>query len=86
MARSFSFCWDCLSGWSRTRILWKAFIPGSKRGKFFSDSGCAVALAEKDKADEFVSAVADLYKQGSDLEASIYVCKANGGCSMAGIQ
>ncbi len=47
--------------------------------------GCAVALVEKDKADEFVSAVSSLYKQRSGLDASIYVCNASEGASVVEI-
>jgi galactokinase len=45
--------------------------------------GCAVALAEKDKAEEFVAAVSVSYKARSGLDASIYVCQASAGASVA---
>ncbi|MBI5965421.1 MAG: galactokinase [Chloroflexi bacterium] len=41
--------------------------------------GCAVALVEKENAQEFTKAVSTTYKQKSGLEASIYVCKASEG-------
>ena len=44
--------------------------------------GCAVALVKEEKAAEFVAAVSQLYRQRSELEASVYVCKANEGASV----
>jgi len=44
--------------------------------------GCAVALVEKENAQEFANAVSIIYKQKSGLEASIYVCKASEGASV----
>jgi galactokinase len=44
--------------------------------------GCAVALAAKDKTEEFVSAVSVLYKKKSGLDGNIYVCKASEGASV----
>ena len=44
--------------------------------------GCAVALVEKDKADEFTNAVSAAYRLRSGLDASIYICKASEGASV----
>ncbi len=44
--------------------------------------GCAVALVEKENAQEFTNAVSAAYRQRSGLEASIYVCKASSGASI----
>ncbi len=44
--------------------------------------GCAVALVEEQKVDEFVNAVSAAYKKKSDLEASVYVCKPNAGADV----
>ncbi|MDD2922325.1 MAG: galactokinase [Anaerolineales bacterium] len=44
--------------------------------------GCAVALAERESAEEFVSAVSVSYKEKSGLDASAYVCQASEGASV----
>ncbi|MGH8247744.1 MAG: galactokinase, partial [Gammaproteobacteria bacterium] len=44
--------------------------------------GCAVALVKRDQAEEFASAVLAAYKQGSRLEAGVYVCRASEGASV----
>jgi galactokinase len=44
--------------------------------------GCAVALVEKKSSDEFTKAVAELYKQKSELDANLYVCRASEGASL----
>jgi len=44
--------------------------------------GCAVALINEDSATGFVHAVAEAYKQRSNMESSIYVCKASEGASV----
>lgn len=44
--------------------------------------GCAVALVEKEKAQEFVNAVSAVYRLRSGLDASVYVCKASEGASI----
>ena len=44
--------------------------------------GCAVALVDKGKVDEFVSAVRAGYRQKSELEAMMYVCQASEGASL----
>ncbi len=44
--------------------------------------GCAVALVEKEDAQEFTKAVSTTYKQKAGLEASIYVCKASEGAGI----
>jgi galactokinase len=44
--------------------------------------GCAVALVEEEKAEEFTNAVSAAYKQRSGLDASIYVCKASAGAGV----
>ncbi len=44
--------------------------------------GCAVALVKEENATEFVDAVARAYRQRSNMEAAIYVCKASEGASL----
>ncbi len=44
--------------------------------------GCAVALVEKEKTQEFANAVSAAYRQRSGLDASVYVCKASEGASL----
>ncbi len=44
--------------------------------------GCAVALVKEENAEEFAAAVSAAYRQRSELEASIYVCKASDGASV----
>jgi galactokinase len=44
--------------------------------------GCAVALVEKENAQEFTKDVSLAYRQKSGLDASIYVCKASEGASL----
>ncbi len=44
--------------------------------------GCAVALVEKDQAEEFAAAVSASYKQKSGLSANVYVCQASEGASV----
>ena len=44
--------------------------------------GCAVALVEEQNAAEFVTAVSSAYKQRSNMEAAVYVCKASVGASL----
>lgn len=44
--------------------------------------GCAVALVDEEKVREFVSAVETGYRQGSGLEAQMYVCQASEGASL----
>ncbi|NDJ78033.1 MAG: galactokinase [Chloroflexi bacterium] len=41
--------------------------------------GCAVALVEHDKVDDFVSAVAPAYEQKTGLTPELYVCEAAAG-------
>ena len=44
--------------------------------------GCAVALVQEEKAEEFTHAVFAAYRQKSGLDASVYVCKASEGASI----
>ena len=44
--------------------------------------GCAVALVKEENAAEFVTAVSAAYKQKSNMEAAVYVCKASEGASL----
>jgi len=44
--------------------------------------GCAVALVEKEKSQNFAGAVSTAYRQRSGLEASVYVCQASEGASV----
>ncbi|MBC7877212.1 MAG: galactokinase [Anaerolineales bacterium] len=44
--------------------------------------GCAVALVQKENAEEFVNAVSAAYRQRSGVDASVYVCKASEGASL----
>jgi galactokinase len=44
--------------------------------------GCAVALVDERKADEFARAIPMVYTQRSKLEASVYICKASQGASL----
>jgi galactokinase len=44
--------------------------------------GCAVALVQTEKAQEFAKAVSAAYRQRSGLDASVYVCKASEGASI----
>ena len=44
--------------------------------------GCAVALVQEEKAEEFTHAVSAAYRQKSGLDASVYVCKASEGASI----
>jgi galactokinase len=44
--------------------------------------GCAVALVEEEKAQNFAEAVSAAYKQRSRLDASVYVCQASEGASV----
>ncbi len=44
--------------------------------------GCAVALVKEDNATEFVTAVSEAYRQRSNMEAAIYVCKPSEGASL----
>ena len=44
--------------------------------------GCAVALVEKENAEEFTNAVSAAYRHRSGLDASVYVCKASEGASV----
>ena len=44
--------------------------------------GCAVALVKEQNAKEFANAVSAAYRQRSNLEANIYVCKASEGASL----
>jgi galactokinase len=44
--------------------------------------GCAVALVQEEKSQEFAKAVSAAYRQKSGLDASVYVCKASEGASI----
>ncbi|MFN8380652.1 MAG: galactokinase [Anaerolineales bacterium] len=44
--------------------------------------GCAVALVNEANATEFVSAVSEAYKERSNMEAAVYVCKPSEGASL----
>lgn len=44
--------------------------------------GCAVALVKEENAAEFVDAVSAAYRQRTELEAAVYVCKASEGASL----
>lgn len=44
--------------------------------------GCAVALVKEENAAEFVDAVSAAYRQRSNMEAAIYVCKPSEGASL----
>ena len=44
--------------------------------------GCAVALVKEENAAEFVTAVSAAYRQKSNMEAAVYVCKASEGASL----
>jgi len=44
--------------------------------------GCAVALTDETKAEDFVQAVSVAYRQRSGLEANVYICKASEGASL----
>ena len=44
--------------------------------------GCAVALVKEENAAEFVNAVSAAYRQRSNMEAAVYVCKASAGASL----
>ncbi|MCE9646727.1 MAG: galactokinase [Chloroflexi bacterium] len=44
--------------------------------------GCAVALVDKNRVQEFVNAVSAAYRQRSGLEASVYICKASEGANV----
>ncbi|MBE0670670.1 MAG: galactokinase [Anaerolineales bacterium] len=44
--------------------------------------GCAVALVKEENATEFVNAVSVAYRQRSNMEAAVYVCKASEGASL----
>jgi len=43
--------------------------------------GCAVALIDEGKADDFVSAVETGYRQMSGLDAQMYLCQASEGAN-----
>jgi galactokinase len=45
--------------------------------------GCAVALVKKEKTRGFAQSVLAVYKQRSGLDASVYVCQASEGASLA---
>jgi galactokinase len=44
--------------------------------------GCAVALVKEETAAEFVNAVSAAYRQRSNMEAAVCVCKASAGASL----
>lgn len=44
--------------------------------------GCAVALVKEENASEFVNAVSEAYRQRSNMEAAVYVCKPSEGASL----
>jgi galactokinase len=44
--------------------------------------GCAVALIEADKAQEFENAVKAKYAQKSGKDAAIFICKASAGAEL----
>jgi galactokinase len=44
--------------------------------------GCAVALVQEEKSQEFAKTVSAAYRQKSGLDASVYVCKASEGASI----
>jgi len=44
--------------------------------------GCAVALTDETKAEDFVQAVSVAYRQRSGLEANVYICRASEGASL----
>jgi galactokinase len=44
--------------------------------------GCAVALVKEENAAEFVNAVSEAYRQRSNMEAAVYVCKPSEGASL----
>ncbi len=44
--------------------------------------GCAVALVKEETAAEFVNAVSAAYRQRSNMDAAVYVCKASAGASL----
>jgi galactokinase len=44
--------------------------------------GCAVALVEEGEAEAFASATADDYRQATDNDPSVYVCRATDGAAL----
>ena len=44
--------------------------------------GCAVALVKEENTAEFVNAVSEAYRQRSNMEAAVYVCKPSEGASL----
>jgi galactokinase len=44
--------------------------------------GCAVALVEREKADAFISAASEEYRQRSGLEALFYISQAAEGAGL----
>ncbi len=44
--------------------------------------GCAVALVNEENAAEFVEAISAVYRQRSNMEAAVYVCKPSAGASL----
>lgn len=44
--------------------------------------GCAVALVREENASEFADAVSVAYRQRSNMEAAVYVCKPSEGASL----
>ncbi len=44
--------------------------------------GCAVALVKEENAAEFATSVSAAYRQKSNMEAAVYVCKASEGASL----
>lgn len=44
--------------------------------------GCAVALVREENTSEFVHAVSEAYRQRSNMEAAVYVCKPSEGASL----
>lgn len=46
--------------------------------------GCAVALVQTDRADEFTRDVTSAYEKASGLHANVYVCQATDGAAIIG--
>ncbi len=44
--------------------------------------GCAVAVIEAEKADDFVEATTAAYKQKTGNDPAVYVCKATEGAAI----
>jgi galactokinase len=45
--------------------------------------GCGVALVRREALDDFLTRVADDYRERTGLEASLYACEPSAGASMA---